>query len=87
MTQDNSSATRSGKRYGDPTVLGLTIGFIVLFVALSLTDPEGMTAAIGVGFAWTAKNLGAYFQLLLLLTFFIAVGVAVSPAGRARIGN
>ncbi|SOC53439.1 Choline-glycine betaine transporter [Chromohalobacter canadensis] len=87
MTQDNSSATRSGKRYGDPTVLGLTIGFIVLFVAFSLTDPEGMTAVIGAGFAWTAKTLGAYFQLLLLLTFLIAVGVAASPAGRARIGN
>ncbi|MCT8468360.1 BCCT family transporter [Chromohalobacter canadensis] len=87
MTQHEASATRSGTHFGDPTVMGLTIGFIILFVAFSLIDANAMTAAIGVGFAWTAKNLGAYFQLLLLLTFFIAVGVAVSPAGRARIGN
>ncbi|ARS52508.1 MULTISPECIES: BCCT family transporter [Kushneria] len=74
-------------RLGDPVVLGLTVGFIVVFVALSLVDLDGMSDAIAAGFGWTARTLGAFFQLLLLLTFFVSIGVAVAPAGRARIGN
>ncbi|MBB3191243.1 BCCT family transporter [Halomonas cerina] len=91
MTQDNiaTQAARAAKepRLGDPIVLGLSVGFIVLFVALSLYDIDMVANAIGAGFAWTASTLGSYFQLLLLLTFFIGLGVAVSPAASARIGN
>ena len=36
---------------------------------------------------WTAVTLGSYFQLLLLLTFIVAMGVAFSPAANARVGN
>jgi len=43
--------------------------------------------SIGAGFAWTAATLGSYFQLLLLATFFIALGVAISPAADALVGN
>ncbi|KXS36960.1 MAG: BCCT transporter [Halomonadaceae bacterium T82-2] len=82
-----SPRPRSEKRWGDPLVLTLTIGFIVVFVALSLYDIDGVASAIGAGFAWTARTLGAYFQLLLLLTFFIAIGLAATPAAKARIGD
>jgi len=82
-----SPRPRSEKRWGDPLVLTLTIGFIVVFVALSLYDIDGVADAIGTGFAWTARTLGAYFQLLLLLTFFIAIGLAATPAAKARIGD
>ncbi|MBS9404744.1 BCCT family transporter [Halomonas sp. TRM85114] len=66
---------------------GLSIGFVVLFVVLSIIDVEGVAAAIGSGFAWTAAILGSYFQLLLLLTFFIAMGLAISPAASAKVGG
>ncbi len=82
-----ATATRQTSRLGDPVVLGLSVGFILLFVALSLYDIDMVSAGIGAGFAWTARTLGSYFQLLLLLTFFIAIGVAVSPAAAARVGN
>ncbi|AOY86903.1 BCCT transporter [Marinobacter salinus] len=75
------------QRLGDPVVLALTMGFILLFVGWSLTDAEGLAAAIGGGFSWTAKYLGSFFQLLLLLTFFISLGVAFSRAGTARLGG
>ncbi|ATJ84354.1 BCCT family transporter [Halomonas beimenensis] len=91
MTQHNIatpavSAPRE-HRLGDPVVLTLSVGFILLFVALSLYDVDMVAGAIGAGFAWTARTLGSYFQLLLLLTFFIGLGVAVSPAASAKIGN
>jgi len=71
----------------DPIVLTLTIGFILLFVGASIIDSSAVATAIGAGFTWTAKYLGSFFQLLLLATFFISLGTAVSKAGNARIGG
>lgn len=72
---------------GDPIVLVLSTGFIVAFLALSFYDIDLVANSISAGFAWTALVLGSYFQLLLLLTFFIAIGVALTPAAKAKIGN
>jgi len=82
-----SDSPQPRQSLGDPVVLGLSAGFIVLFVALSLYDSEAVASSISAGFAWTAAMLGSYFQLLLLLTFFIAMGLAVSPAASAKVGN
>ena len=90
MTQStNASATRETgiTRFGDPVVMGLSMGFIVLFLGLSLYNIEWTADLIGAGFAWTASTLGSFFQLLLLLTFLIAMGVAISPAASAKVGN
>ncbi|MBS3804250.1 MAG: BCCT family transporter [Oleiphilaceae bacterium] len=84
---DSTGSRNRERRLGDPVVLGVSIGFIVLFVLLSLYDVEMVADSIGAGFAWTARALGSYFQLLLVLTFFIAIGLAISPASSARIGN
>ncbi|MGM8850064.1 BCCT family transporter [Salinicola halophyticus] len=87
MTSDNNMPAARRGRFGDPVVLVLTIGFIVAFVLFSAISPDAVTDAIGAGFTWTAATFGSFFQLLLLLTFFIALGIAISPAGRARIGG
>ena len=85
----SSTATQEAgvRRFGDPIVLGLSVGFILLFLGLSLYDIEWTAGLISSGFAWTAKYLGSYFQLLLLLTFLIGMGVAASPAGGAKVGG
>ncbi len=90
MTNSASSTATSEagvRRFGDPIVVGLSVGFILLFLGLSLYDVEWTAGLISSGFAWTAATLGSYFQLLLLLTFVIGIGVAVSPAGSAKVGN
>ena len=90
MKSDPSASNtpqNSERRFGDPVVLGISMGFVVIFVLLSLYDLEMVATGISEGFAWTARALGSYFQLLLLLTFFIAMGLTVSPASNARIGN
>ncbi|MHC9036373.1 BCCT family transporter, partial [Cobetia marina] len=87
-TSATSDALPEGQyRFGDPVVLTCSIGFILLFVGLSLFDLEGVAQAISAGFAWTARTLGSYFQILLLLTFFIALGLTATPAASARIGG
>ncbi|NWN81905.1 MAG: BCCT family transporter [Halomonas sp.] len=84
-----SASTRSSalSHLGDPIVLLLTVGFIVAFIGLSIYDIDMVANGISAGFAWTSVTLGTYFQLLLLLTFLIAIGVAISPAASARVGN
>ncbi|MEX0383428.1 BCCT family transporter, partial [Spiribacter sp. 1M153] len=79
-------ASNIGETFGDPWVLGLSAGFILLFVGLSIFDVDLVSQLVGGGFAWTAKYLGSYFQLLLL-TFVIAIAVAISPAGGAVMGD
>ncbi len=83
----DSVITPSSHRFGDPVVLTLTMGFIALFIGLSIYDTAWLTEQIGSGFAWTAKYMGSFFQALLLATFFIAVGIAISRSGQAKIGN
>lgn len=89
MAVNESGSDRRGMNstFGDPWVLGLSAGFIVLFIAFSFYDIDMVSGAVGTGFAWTAKALGSFFQLILLLTFFIGVAVAISPAGRAKVGG
>jgi choline-glycine betaine transporter len=83
-----SASTRTSRsRWGDPVTLALTIGFVVAFIGLSLYDLDGFANAIETGFTWTAATLGTYFELLLLATFFIGIGVACTPAAKARIGG
>ena len=83
----SQSAVSSSPRLGDPWVMLLSCSFIVLFLGFSAYDLQWTAQLIAQGFTWTAKSLGTYFQLLLLLTFFIALGIAFSPAGSARIGK
>lgn len=83
----NSLVKNSAHRFGDPVILTLTMGFIVLFIGVSIYDTAWLAALIGDGFAWTAKYMGSFFQLLLLATFFISIGIALSRSGQAKIGN
>ena len=47
----NQANVNQEKRFGDPIVLVLTMGFIVLFLGLSLWDIELTSSAIASGFA------------------------------------
>lgn len=71
----------------DPVVMTLTIGFVLLFLAVSLYDLSGVSDAIAAGFTWTAGTLSTYFEWLLIATFFVAIGIAFTPAANARIAN
>ncbi len=83
----DSIVNNSSHRFGDPIVLTLTMGFIALFVGLSIYDSAWLAEQIASGFAWTAKYMGSFFQALLLATFLIAIAIAISRAGQAKIGN
>ncbi|MCS2608018.1 BCCT family transporter [Halomonas dongshanensis] len=88
MNQSASDANRRQRfALGDPVVLTLSIGFVVLFLTLSYIDLNVVADTISQGFAWSARTFGTYFQFLMLVTFFIAIVLALTPAGKAKIGD
>ncbi len=71
--------------FSNPTMV-LSSGAIALFVALAMLDIDLTQSLVNTGFAWSTKLFGAYWQILLLLTFFIGLAVAASRAGKVRLG-
>lgn len=71
----------------DWRVFALSGGPLAMFVLWSLFDLPTVSNAIDIAFAWSAATFGAYWQVLVLATFLIGLGIAVSSAGRARLGN
>ncbi|MDX1654308.1 MAG: BCCT family transporter, partial [Candidatus Competibacteraceae bacterium] len=70
----------------DMPVFLISGGFVVAFVLFALLDMEGLAAVVNGAFAWSTKLFGAYWQVLLLATFFIGLGLAFSRLGRVRLG-
>jgi choline-glycine betaine transporter len=88
--RDAGAATDEGMvRHGgtDWRVFALSGGPLVLFVLLSLWNVETMSGWVNAAFAWSAATFGAFWQVLMLLTFFLGLWVAASRAGAARLGG
>lgn len=62
-------------------------GFLSLFVAVAILDIALLTRLVDEGFAWSIAWFGAYWQVLLLATFVIGLAIALSPYGKARLGD
>ncbi|RSD30445.1 BCCT family transporter [Vibrio pectenicida] len=82
------------RRTSSPDKLGLknpafwySGGFIALFVCLALYDDQLLTSIVTTGFAWSVKVFGPYWQLLLLLTFLIALVLAAGKTGNVILGG
>jgi len=71
----------------DWAVFGMSGGFVIAFVVMAMIDITALSAIVNTGFSWSTKLFGAYWQMLLLLTFFIGLGLAVSRTGAVRLGN
>lgn len=71
----------------DWPVFILSGGFLMLFVATAVFDIDFLSDIVSQAFGGATQMFGAYWQVLMLLTFVIAIGVAVSGSGRARLGN
>ncbi|WP_257346738.1 BCCT family transporter [Pseudalkalibacillus decolorationis] len=71
----------------DWPVFILSGGIFGLFVLLSLFKVEMVTNYVNLGFDLSIRYFGAYWQLLLIATFIVGVGISLSRYGKARLGN
>ena len=65
----------------------ITGGFITLFCVIAVIDLDTLSGIVDVGFAWSARLFGLYWQLLLLATFIIGLVLCVLPGGKAKMGG
>lgn len=72
---------------GEKGVFFLSAGFLLLFVGIAIFDLGTIQAMVDVGFAWAIKYFGAYWQLLLFLTFVIGIFITFSPASKEKLGG
>lgn len=86
---DNSSheAEQFSSRAIDWPTLLISGGFLVAFVVAAIINIEFLSTQVNAAYAFSTRIFGAYWQVLLLLTFFIGLYVAMSGAGRVRLGN
>jgi len=71
----------------DLSVFIISASVIVLFSILALYDIEMMSAWVNTGFAISTKLFGAYWQLLLLTTFFMGLYLALGRTGSVVLGG
>ena len=71
----------------DWPVFGISGGVLVLFVVLALFDISLVENLVSSSFAWSATYFGAFWQVLMLATFFVGIGLAFSKYGKIKLGG
>lgn len=62
-------------------------GLLLLFVILSIINVEAVSKFVSTGFELSIRYFGAYWQLLLLATFAVGLGLSCSRYGSVKLGN
>ncbi|WP_218002845.1 BCCT family transporter [Paraburkholderia oxyphila] len=62
-------------------------GFFVLFLVAALVNLPWLSAAVDTAFGWATRGFGLYWQLLMLATFVVSLGIAFSKLGRVKLGG
>lgn len=78
---------KAGPRRLDKPLFAITGGFILLFGLLALIDIDLLSSLVDRGFSFAATWFGLYWQLLLLATFLIGLGLCLLPGSRVRLGG
>tara|TARA_R110000744_G_scaffold2188_9_gene8630 strand:- start:10487 stop:12046 length:1560 start_codon:yes stop_codon:yes gene_type:complete len=71
----------------DIPVFLISGGALVLFAVLALYDIDMMSGWVNTAFASSTKLFGAYWQVLLLLTFVIGIFLALGRTGSVVLGG
>lgn len=75
------------KQQIDWPVFLISGGSLVLFVIASFISADAVAQFVDTTFDWSATYFGAFWQVLMLLTLLIAVGIMISKYGAVRLGE
>ncbi len=82
-SENNSTANKLG--FSNPA-FWYSGSFLALFVLLALYDEALLSTLVNTGFSWAVTVFGPYWQILLLLTFLIGIGLAAGRTGNVVLG-
>lgn len=71
----------------DWPVAGWSTAILALFVVAALVFPSAISDGVSTGFSLSTSWFGAFWQILLLLTFVVALALIFTPWSRARLGG
>lgn len=71
----------------DMPVFVLSAGFMAIFVIAALIDLDSLAQWVRSGAHVASATFGGFWQLLMLATFGVAIGIALSGAGHLRLGG
>ena len=83
---DDRQETGRSQRLDWPTLV-ISGGLLTLFVVVALINIDFTATAVAASFTFSANLFGAFWQVLVLATFLVAVALALSRYGRVRLGN
>ncbi|PIC63237.1 BCCT transporter [Sporosarcina sp. P13] len=69
------------------SVLGVSGGFFVFFIIMSIMNDGLVGKIVNFGFDWSVRIFGAYWQVLLPATFIVGAIIAMSASGKAVLGK
>jgi glycine betaine transporter len=77
----------NSKQKIDWPVMVISGGLLMAFVLASFINTEAVGAFVDMSFAFSTTYFGAFWQVLMLATFLIALYLAFSKYGRIRLGG
>jgi len=86
-SQEAEMARKSWLEGVDLPVFLISGGVLVLFAVLALYDIKMISGWVNAGFATSTKYFGAYWQVLLLLTFVIGLFLTLGRTGSVVLGG
>jgi glycine betaine transporter len=66
---------------------GISGGFVLIFVIAALINIDAVTNFVNVGYAWACDYFGAFWQVLVFLTFLLSLVLALSKYGAVKLSN
>ncbi|MGM0623256.1 MAG: BCCT family transporter [Campylobacterota bacterium] len=71
----------------DKKTLILSSSFLIFFVVVAMFDPKLLSHIVDTGFALSSQFFGAYWQFLMVATFFVGIALALGSTGSVILGN
>ncbi|HKJ11076.1 MAG TPA: BCCT family transporter [Ornithinimicrobium sp.] len=85
-TTQRKSETQPAEPAIDKVVAITSVGILVVFVAAALIVPSRVSDWVATGFTFSANTFGFIWQVLLLVTFLVALVCIFLPWSSARLG-
>jgi len=71
----------------DWPIFWISGGFFLLFLIAALVNLGWLSSVVDTAFGWATRGFGLYWQVLMLATFAVSLGIAFSKLGRVKLGG
>jgi hypothetical protein len=83
----NRPASEHRKGGIDWPIFWISGGFFLLFLIAALVNLGWLSSVVDTAFGWATRGFGLYWQVLMLATFSVSLGIAFSKLGRVKLGG